>query len=156
MVPRCESRLKKYVIRPYFRRSLQPKLSQMEITQHARYTCTFCGKVSTRLKYRRECLRSSMLDTLKDSVKRTAVGIWNCSSCKKVIAGGAWTVSTTAAATVRRCVIIGSISVRFPDRGLSTALFVGCGRSPRHRSCLRCCHHAFLHLVIHMRTIWPS
>ncbi|KIM90543.1 hypothetical protein PILCRDRAFT_812294 [Piloderma croceum F 1598] len=55
----------------------------MEITQHARYTCTFCGK---------------------DSVKRTAVGIWNCSSCKKVIAGGAWTVSTTAAATVRSTV----------------------------------------------------
>ncbi|CAE6369186.1 unnamed protein product [Rhizoctonia solani] len=52
----------------------------MEVTQHARYTCTFCGK---------------------DSVKRTAVGIWNCRSCKKVIAGGAWTVSTTAAATVR-------------------------------------------------------
>jgi ribosomal protein L37AE/L43A len=35
-------------------------------------------------------------------VKRKAVGIWNCSACKKVIAGGAWTVSTTAAATVRR------------------------------------------------------
>lgn len=40
----------------------------------------------------------------QDSVKRTAVGIWNCGSCRKVIAGGAWTVSTTAAATVRRCV----------------------------------------------------
>ena len=39
---------------------------------------------------------------LKDSVKRTAVGIWHCRSCKKTIAGGAWTVSTTAAATVRR------------------------------------------------------
>ncbi|EFI27409.1 60S ribosomal protein L43 [Coprinopsis cinerea okayama7 len=37
----------------------------------------------------------------KDTVKRTAVGIWGCSACKKVIAGGAWTVSTTAAATVR-------------------------------------------------------
>ncbi|KAI0246710.1 hypothetical protein BJV78DRAFT_118407 [Lactifluus subvellereus] len=31
----------------------------------------------------------------------SAVGIWNCSACKKIIAGGAWTVSTTAAATVR-------------------------------------------------------
>ena len=38
----------------------------------------------------------------QDSVKRTAVGIWHCRSCKKTIAGGAWTVATTAAATVRR------------------------------------------------------
>jgi len=41
----------------------------------------------------------------QDNVKRQAVGIWKCSACKKVIAGGAWTVSTTAAATVRRSVI---------------------------------------------------
>ncbi|KAG9312810.1 ribosomal protein L37ae [Chiua virens] len=61
---------------------------QMEVTQHARYTCTFCGKA---------CIPS-------DSVKRTAVGIWNCRSCRKTIAGGAWTVSTTAAATVRSTV----------------------------------------------------
>ncbi|KAG9074401.1 60S ribosomal protein L43 [Ceratobasidium sp. UAMH 11750] len=60
--------------------SLRKQVKKMEVTQHARYTCTFCGK---------------------DSVKRTAVGIWNCRSCKKVVAGGAWTVSTTAAATVR-------------------------------------------------------
>jgi len=60
--------------------SLRKQVKKMEITQHARYTCTFCGK---------------------DSVKRTNVGIWECRSCKKVIAGGAWTVSTTAAATVR-------------------------------------------------------
>ncbi|EPZ35867.1 ribosomal protein L37ae [Rozella allomycis CSF55] len=52
----------------------------MEITQHATYTCTFCGK---------------------DAVKRTAVGIWKCRGCSKVMAGGAWTVSTTAAVTVR-------------------------------------------------------
>lgn len=44
----------------------------MEISQHARYTCTFCGK---------------------PTVKREAVGIWKCRSCRKVIAGGAWTVS---------------------------------------------------------------
>jgi hypothetical protein len=37
-------------------------------------------------------------------VKRKAVGIWSCRACKKTIAGGAWTVSTTAAATVRRFV----------------------------------------------------
>ena len=51
------------------------------IPRPPRSRCTFCGK---------------------DSVKRTAVGIWHCKACKKTTAGGAWTVSTTAAATVRR------------------------------------------------------
>lgn len=44
----------------------------MEITQHAKYTCTFCGK---------------------PTVKRHSVGIWTCKSCKKTVAGGAYTVS---------------------------------------------------------------
>ncbi|RMZ85764.1 hypothetical protein DV737_g434, partial [Chaetothyriales sp. CBS 132003] len=60
--------------------SLRKQVKKMEITQHARYTCTFCGK---------------------NTVKRTAVGIWNCKSCRKVVAGGAWTVSTPAAAATR-------------------------------------------------------
>ncbi|MBW0477211.1 hypothetical protein O181_016926 [Austropuccinia psidii MF-1] len=63
--------------------SLRKQIKKMEVTQHARYTCTFCGK---------------------DTVKRSAVGIWECRSCRKIIAGGAWTVSTTAAATVRSTV----------------------------------------------------
>ncbi|KAI0315037.1 60S ribosomal protein L37, partial [Amylostereum chailletii] len=63
--------------------SLRKQVKKMEITQHARYTCPFCGK---------------------DSVKRQAVGIWKCSACRKCIAGGAWTLSTTAAATVRSTV----------------------------------------------------
>jgi large subunit ribosomal protein L37Ae len=60
--------------------SLRRQIKKIEISQHSRYTCTFCGK---------------------DAVKRQSVGIWECKACKKVIAGGAWTVSTTAAATVR-------------------------------------------------------
>ena len=50
------------------------------------------------------CLLTEVCDRRirQDSVKRTAVGIWHCRSCKKTIAGGAWTVATTAAATVRR------------------------------------------------------
>jgi len=44
----------------------------MEITQHAKYVCTFCGKTT---------------------VKRHSVGIWNCKACNKTVAGGAYTVS---------------------------------------------------------------
>ena len=60
--------------------SLRKQVKKMEVSQHARYTCTFCGK---------------------NSVKRQAVGIWECRSCKKTVAGGAWTVSTAAAAASR-------------------------------------------------------
>ncbi|CAO3651399.1 unnamed protein product [Mucor hiemalis] len=52
--------------------SLRKTVKKMEITQHSKYTCTFCGK---------------------DAVKRTAVGIWKCKGCKKTMAGGAYTVS---------------------------------------------------------------
>lgn len=52
--------------------SLRKQVKKMEITQHAKYTCTFCGKTT---------------------VKRHSVGIWNCKSCKKTVAGGAYTVS---------------------------------------------------------------
>ena len=55
----------------------------MEVTQHAKYTCTFCGK---------------------NAVKRTATGIWNCGRCKKVMAGGAYVLSTSAAITVRTAI----------------------------------------------------
>ena len=44
----------------------------MEITQHSKYTCTFCGKVT---------------------VRRHSTGIWNCRSCKRTIAGGAYVVA---------------------------------------------------------------
>jgi len=60
--------------------SLRKQVKKSEVTQHAKYTCAFCGK---------------------DSVKREAAGIWKCRGCKKVVAGGAWTFSTPSAATVR-------------------------------------------------------
>eukprot|EP01127_Copromyxa_protea_P014801 TRINITY_DN4179_c0_g1_i3.p1 TRINITY_DN4179_c0_g1~~TRINITY_DN4179_c0_g1_i3.p1 ORF type:complete len:182 (-),score=24.01 TRINITY_DN4179_c0_g1_i3:66-611(-) len=63
--------------------SLRKQIKVTEITQHARYTCQFCGK---------------------DSVRRQAVGIWNCRACKKTTAGGAYTPSTAAAVTVRSTV----------------------------------------------------
>ena len=51
--------------------SLRRQIKNIEISQHSRYTCSFCGK---------------------DTVKRKAVGIWDCSACKKVVAGGATVV----------------------------------------------------------------
>ncbi|KAK0722796.1 60S ribosomal protein L43 [Lasiosphaeria miniovina] len=60
--------------------SLRKLVKKQEVSQHARYTCTFCGK---------------------DTVRRTSVGIWNCKACKKTIAGGAYAVATPAAAAMR-------------------------------------------------------
>ncbi|KAL2156367.1 hypothetical protein VTH82DRAFT_1112 [Thermothelomyces myriococcoides] len=60
--------------------SLRKLVKKQEVSQHAKYTCTFCGK---------------------NSVRRTAVGIWSCKSCKKTMAGGAYTVATPAAAAMR-------------------------------------------------------
>merc|ERR1712139_345501 len=65
--------------------SLRKTVKKMEITQHAKYTCTFCGK---------------------DNMKRQAVGIWKCGTknCSITVAGGAWNYSTTAAASVRSAI----------------------------------------------------
>ncbi|KAG7195404.1 60S ribosomal protein L43 [Scheffersomyces spartinae] len=60
--------------------SLRRQTKKMEVQQHAKYDCSFCGK---------------------RTVQRGAAGIWSCKSCKKTVAGGAYTVSTAAAATVR-------------------------------------------------------
>ena len=60
--------------------SLRKVIKKMEVTQHAKYHCVFCGK---------------------DNVKRKCVGIWECKSFGKVLAGGAYTLNTAAAATVR-------------------------------------------------------
>ncbi|KAL6937936.1 60S ribosomal protein L43 [Hanseniaspora osmophila] len=60
--------------------SLRRQVKKLEVQQHARYDCSFCGK---------------------RTVRRGAVGIWSCASCGKTVAGGAYTVSTAAAATVR-------------------------------------------------------
>ncbi|CAH8437894.1 unnamed protein product, partial [Schistosoma guineensis] len=49
--------------------SLRKTIKKIEISQHAKYNCNFCGK---------------------DSLKRKAAGIWECKACKKVVAGGAY------------------------------------------------------------------
>merc|ERR1712098_661932 len=63
--------------------SVRKIIKKMEITQHAKYTCSFCGANTT---------------------KRQAVGIWKCRKCKKTTAGGAWLLTTPAAATVKNSV----------------------------------------------------
>ncbi|KAL0212108.1 hypothetical protein RCL1_005734 [Eukaryota sp. TZLM3-RCL] len=60
--------------------SIRKQIKKAEVSQHAKYSCAFCGKVA---------------------VKRSCVGIWECRGCKKVIAGGAYTPSTTAATVAR-------------------------------------------------------
>ncbi|KAL1784033.1 60S ribosomal protein L37a, partial [Sigmodon hispidus] len=60
--------------------SLWKMVKKIEISQHAKYTCSFCGKTK---------------------MKRRAVGIWHCDSGMKTVAGGAWTYNTTSAVTMK-------------------------------------------------------
>ncbi|XP_077210740.1 large ribosomal subunit protein eL43z-like isoform X1 [Tasmannia lanceolata] len=60
--------------------SLRKQIKKMEISQHSKYFCEFCGKYA---------------------VKRKVVGIWGCKDCGKVKAGGAYTLNTASAVTVR-------------------------------------------------------
>ena len=60
--------------------SLRKVVKKMEVSQHSKYTCVFCGK---------------------DSTKRSVVGIWKCGGCGKIIAGGAYILATAQAAQVR-------------------------------------------------------
>ncbi|GMH41951.1 hypothetical protein BSKO_09870 [Bryopsis sp. KO-2023] len=60
--------------------SLRKIVKKIEISQHSKYFCQFCGKYA---------------------FKRVAVGIWKCKPCNKVIAGGAYTLNTGTSVTVR-------------------------------------------------------
>jgi len=60
--------------------SLRKIAKKAEVSQHAKYVCSFCGK---------------------SAVRRTAAGIWKCKGCRKVIAGGAYIISTPTAAAIR-------------------------------------------------------
>ena len=59
------------------------RAKKIEISQHSKHFCSFCGKFAFR---------------------RKAVGIWRCTACDKTQAGGAYTLSTPNSSTVRSTV----------------------------------------------------
>merc|ERR1739838_857014 len=60
--------------------SIRKQAKKVELLQRAKYVCAFCGK---------------------ETVTRRSAGVWNCKSCRKVMAGGCWSYSTVAAVTAR-------------------------------------------------------
>eukprot|EP00828_Plagiopyla_frontata_P037615 TRINITY_DN493_c0_g1_i6.p1 TRINITY_DN493_c0_g1~~TRINITY_DN493_c0_g1_i6.p1 ORF type:complete len:102 (-),score=27.74 TRINITY_DN493_c0_g1_i6:85-390(-) len=68
----------------YKRQALRKIIKKIEVQQHAKYICPFCGK---------------------NNVKRSCVGIWRCRSCKKLIAGGAWELATSSALQAKNTMV---------------------------------------------------
>jgi len=68
---------------PRYGANPRKRAKKLEVSQHARHFCSFCGKFA---------------------FKRGAVGIWRCQSCFKIQAGGAYTLSTPNSSTVRSTV----------------------------------------------------
>ena len=60
--------------------SIRKLMKKVEITQRAKYHCSFCGK---------------------DAMKRKAAGIWFCKPCNRTVAGGAYMLATPAGTSVR-------------------------------------------------------
>ncbi|XP_074071143.1 large ribosomal subunit protein eL43-like, partial [Macrotis lagotis] len=60
--------------------SLRIMVKKIEINLHVKYTCSFYGKTK---------------------MKRRAMDIWHCGSCKKTIDDCAWTYNTTSTVTVK-------------------------------------------------------
>ena len=63
--------------------SLRKVIKKVEISQHSKFNCVFCGNTT---------------------VKREVVGIWKCSKYRAKIAGAAYQLSSAAAVTVRTAV----------------------------------------------------
>ncbi|KAL8376890.1 hypothetical protein RB595_007835 [Gaeumannomyces hyphopodioides] len=111
--------------------SLRKQVKRMEVSQHAKYTWyvsppnldapdagwrlgrepglpgSGSGAIGARLSWKRghrtdQCpSRDNSTFCGKNTVKRTAVGIWHCGACKKTISGGAYVVATPAASAAR-------------------------------------------------------
>ncbi|KAM5291267.1 large ribosomal subunit protein eL43-like [Glossophaga mutica] len=63
--------------------SLRKMVKKIDISQHAKDTCSFSGKTK---------------------MKRQAVGIWHRGSCMKMAACCAWTYNTNSAITVKSAI----------------------------------------------------
>ncbi|XP_008707947.1 60S ribosomal protein L37a-like [Ursus maritimus] len=59
------------------------KTVKTKISQHSKYTCSFCGETKMR---------------------RQVVRLWHYSSCMKTIAGGTCTYNTTSLVTVKSAI----------------------------------------------------
>jgi large subunit ribosomal protein L37Ae len=66
----------------------------MEVSQHSKFFCEFCGKVYILYNVMLlKCLVLMMINySLQYAVKRKAVGIWGCKDCGKMKAWGAYTL----------------------------------------------------------------
>merc|ERR1712154_36661 len=60
--------------------SIRKQAKKIEILQRSKYICPFCSV---------------------QNIKRKSNGVWKCKSCEKTMAGGCWTLSTTAAVTAK-------------------------------------------------------
>ncbi|KAM8962928.1 large ribosomal subunit protein eL43-like [Lycaon pictus] len=58
--------------------SLRKMVRKIEISQHAKDTCSFWGKIEMKT--------------------------WHCGSCMKTVAGGAWACDTTTAFTLKSAI----------------------------------------------------
>eukprot|EP01012_Entosiphon_sulcatum_P061570 TRINITY_DN8721_c0_g2_i1.p2 TRINITY_DN8721_c0_g2~~TRINITY_DN8721_c0_g2_i1.p2 ORF type:complete len:100 (+),score=20.19 TRINITY_DN8721_c0_g2_i1:26-301(+) len=63
-----------------FGANMRKRVKKIEQVSHARHYCHFCGKFAFRRKF---------------------VGVWHCRPCNRSVTGGAWTLSTPNATTVR-------------------------------------------------------
>ncbi|XP_008823379.1 60S ribosomal protein L37a-like [Nannospalax galili] len=63
--------------------SLWKMVKKIEISQHTKYACSFCGKTK---------------------MKRQTVDIWHCGLCMKTMASGVWTYNTTSAVTIKSAI----------------------------------------------------
>lgn len=88
--------------------SLRKQIKKIEVSQHSKYFCSFCGKVrkdswcasipsqNCGTLIAPICVQADAASLtsagllLQFAMKRQVVGIWKCKACKKTQAGGAY------------------------------------------------------------------
>ncbi|PSC71657.1 60S ribosomal L37a [Micractinium conductrix] len=84
--------------------SLRKQIKKIEVSQHSKYFCSFCGKFG---------------------MKRQVVGIWKCKACNKTQAGGAYVLNTAASVTVRSTIRRLREQIENPSASLGLQLSLG-------------------------------